>query len=55
MFKTDNNKIVDSGSDKTNETIINLFINLTGISNIRATKKPIFPTSNAKKVFNYLK
>ena len=50
----DNNKIVNSSSGKPNETIRNLFRNLTYIPNIKAIEKLIFLISNTKKAFNYL-
>ena len=60
IFKVDNNEIVDIGSSRVNKTIANLlkndkFRNSIGISNIKATKEPIFLISNAKKALNYLK
>ena len=33
----------------------NKSINLIYMPNVRAMQKPIFPTSNIKKAFNYLK
>ena len=57
-FKTDNNKVVGI-TDKTNQTVINLYKNnesrnLTYIPNIKPIEKPIFLTPKAKKAFNYL-
>ena len=58
-FKAGNNKIVEGGSSKADETVINLSKNeksrkSTHMPNIGATKKPNFLTFNAKKAFNYL-
>ena len=59
-FMANNNEIVNIDSCRANETVVNLFKNnksrnLTYVLNIEATRKPIFQTSNIKKVFNYLK
>ena len=59
-FRADNDKIVEAGDSKTNETIVNLsnksknkqFENQTYI---KAIKKSICLTFNVKKIFNYLK
>ena len=53
-FKADNNKIVDDGSSKVNETVKNSSRKLMRLPNIRTTGKPNFLTPNAKKAFNYL-
>ena len=55
----DDNKIIKIDS-KVNKTVVNLsknnqFKNLIRMPNIEATKKPNFPISNTKKVFNYLR
>ena len=60
LFRPDDNKVFDNGSYKTNETVMNSSKknksrNFIYISNIKATRKPIFLTSNTKKTFNYLK
>ena len=60
MFRVDYNKIIDDYGSKANETVVNLFKNnkfrnLMHILNIKATKKSIFLTPNAKKAFNHLK
>ena len=61
MFKANNNEIIDDNDNsRINKTIANLSKNnksknLTYISNIGAIRKSIFLTSNAKKIFNYLK
>ena len=56
-FKANNNEVVGgiSGGDRTNKTVKNSSKNLTRVPNIRATRKPIFLTPNAKKTFNYLR
>ena len=59
-FKADDNKIVDGGSSKANETVVNLSKNeksrnLTHVPNIRAMGEPNFLTPNAKKGFNHLR
>ena len=54
-FKTNNNKNIDGNDSKTNKTVVNLSKNLPCIPNIRAIKKPIFLTPDAKKAFNYLR
>ena len=62
MFKIDNNEIVDGDGNRANKTIVNSFNwsknnkfkNLTYMSNIRAIKKPIFLTFNAKITINHL-
>ena len=62
-FRADNNKIVKNNSSKTNKIVVNLFNksknnksrSLMHIPNIKAMKKPIFFTFNAKKTFNCLK
>ena len=58
-FRTSNNKVVEGGCSRADETVVNLSKNkkskkLTSVSNIRAMGKPNFLTSNAKKAFNYL-
>ena len=59
MFKTDDNKIIGDGGDRTNGTVVNLFKNkksrkLTCVLNIGATEESNFLTFNAKKAFNHL-
>ena len=59
-FRADNNEIVSNGSDRANETIVNLsknskFKKLTYIINIKAMEKPNFLTLDAKKAFNHLR
>ena len=59
MFRIDDNELIKV-VDKFNKTVINSSKsnkswNFIYISNIRATQKPIFLTSNVKKVFNNLK
>ena len=58
-FKVDDNKIVGSSSNRINKMFGNSFKNnklrdLMHVPNIKAIKKPIFLTPNAKKVFNQL-
>ena len=58
-LRVDDNEVVHNGSSKANRTVVNLFKNkksknLTYISNIGATRKPNFLSSNAKKIFNHL-
>ena len=61
-FRADDNKVVDDGSSRANEIIVNSSNslknnksrNLTYISNIGAIRKSTFLTSGAKKAFNYL-
>ena len=55
----DDNKVVDNGGNRTNETVVNLFKNnkfrhLIYIPNIRATRKLNFLISNTKKTFDHL-
>ena len=62
-FKVDDNEIVDDSDGKTNKMVMifsyisknNKFRKLIHISNIRAIRKPIFLTLNAKKTYNHLK
>ena len=59
-FKTDNNKLVEGGYSKTNETVVDLSKNKISkksmcMPNIGAIKKLNFPTFDAKKAFNYLR
>ena len=54
-FRVDDDKVVNSGNGKTNETVVNLSKQLTRMPNIRAIKKPIFLTPNANKAFNQLR
>ena len=59
-FKAGNNKVVEGGNSRANKIVVNLSKNnksrtLIYIPNIKAIKKPTFVTSNAKKIFNYLK
>ena len=53
-FKANNNKIVGSGDNKTNETVKNLFKNLMYVPNMKTTREPNFLTPNTKKTFNHL-
>ena len=58
-FRADNDKIVDSGDNRTNTTVMNLSKNkkskkLMRKPNIRATKEPNFLPPNTKKTFNFL-
>ena len=53
-FRADNNKIVDSGSSRANETMRNSSRKSTYMPNIRATREPNFLTFDAKKAFNHL-
>ena len=58
-IRYNDNEVVKVGS-KANKIVVNLFKNnksrkLTHMLYIRATKKLIFLTSNAKKAFNHLK
>ena len=60
-FIANKNKVVGIGG-RINEMVINFSNkfknnksrNLTYMANIKATRKPIFLTSNAKSAFNYL-
>ena len=60
-FIADNNKFVGGGdSGRADKTVMNLSKNekskkSTCVLNIRAIGEPNFLTSNAKKVFNYLR
>ena len=54
MFRTDNDKVVDSSGNRTNEIVINISKKLMHMLNIGAIGKPNFLTPNAKKVFNHL-
>ena len=60
-FRAGNNKVVKSDDDRANETVVNSskfknekFKKLTYLSNIRATKKFNFLTSDTNKALNYL-
>ena len=61
LFKAGKNEIVEGGSSKADEIIVDLskFNNKKlkksmRVLNIRATKEPNFPIPNTKKAFNYL-
>ena len=59
-FRTDDDKVVGSDSDRINGMVVNLFKNkesrkLTCMLNIEVTEKPNFLILNAKKAFNYLR
>ena len=62
-FKTSYNEIVKSNKGRANKIIVNFsnnlknnkFKNLIYMLNIKAIKKSIFLTFNAKKFFNYLR
>ena len=58
-FRVDDNNIIDSGDNKTNKIVVNLFKNnksrnLTYMPNIEATGEPNLLIFNAKKAFNHL-
>ena len=58
-FKADNNKLIGSGDDRTNETVMNLYKNKKSKKSIRMTNigamgESNFLTPNAKKTVNYL-
>lgn len=64
-FKTDNNRVVENSNSRVDKIVIDWFKFkkskndksriLIYFSNIKAIRKSIFLTSNAKKAFNYLK
>ena len=59
VFRVNDNEVVKV-DNKTNKMIVNLSKNsksrkLTYMPNIKAIKKSIFLTPNAKKIFNHLK
>ena len=59
-LKADKNRVVSDDDNRTNEIVMNLCENkksrnLTHVSNIEAIGKSNFLTSNAKKIFNYLR
>ena len=54
MFKAENNKVIGVSDSRNNETVVNLSKNLIHMPNIKATKEPIFPTVDIKKIFIYL-
>ena len=60
MFKTDDNEVINNGSSRTNETVVNLSKNNKPrnsmyMSNIRVIRKSTFLIPNFKKTFNYLR
>ena len=55
ILKADDNEIVGGSGSKCNKIVMNLTKNLTCVPNIRAIKKLILLTYNAKKIFYYLR
>ena len=54
-FRSNDNKIIGDGGNKTKEMVKNLSKNLTSMSNIGTIGESIFLTPNTKKILNYLK
>ena len=55
VFRANDSEVVADGSSRANEMVKNSAKNLTRISNIKAIRESNFLTSDAKKIFNYLR